>query len=704
MSTSEPIIQDLPDAKRSEEMLSHLAAVIEYSDDAIITKTLNGIISSWNPGAQRLFGYTAAEAVGKSVTLLIPDNYLDEEPGILDRLRRGERIDHYETIRRRKDGELINVSLTVSPIKDGTGRIVGASKIARDITRQKRAEELIREQAHVLALLDTTGRTIASQLDLQNVLQTVTDTATTLTGAKFGAFFYNVTSDQGEAFLLYTLSGAPREAFEKLGLPRNTAIFNPTFTGKGVVRSPDITKDPRYGEMAPHHGMPAGHLSVCSYLAVPVISRFGEVMGGLFFGHPEPDRFTERAEQLVVGVAAQATVAMDNARLYEAAQREIASRERAEAALRETDQRKDEFLATLAHELRNPLAPIRQATMISMTAGASEEQKQWSHEVITRQVRHMSMLLDDLLDISRITRGTLELRTETADLAEVVDAAIETSRPIIDSKHHTLQLDLPAEPTHFTADPMRLAQVLSNLLTNAAKYTDPHGTIVVCATADDQNVEISVTDSGVGLTHEALSAVFTMFSQVRSTQHRSEGGLGIGLALSKGVVELHGGTIEARSAGLGKGSEFIVRIPRQSDAGSLQSTTTAKAPPRTHQRRVLIADDNRDAADSLSMLLQIAGHAVTVAYDGQQALESIETTRPEVALLDVGMPELDGYEVARRVRLDPRIRNTLLIAVTGWGQASDKERALAAGFDVHFTKPVEPTALIDLLGEKLPTR
>ena len=620
MSTSEPIIHDFAEPKRSEEMLSHLAAVIEYSDDAIITKTLNGIISSWNPGAQRLFGYTAAEAIGNPVTMLIPDNHLDEEPGILDRLRRGERIDHYETIRRRKDGELINVSLTVSPIKDGTGRIIGASKIARDITRQKRAEALIREQAHVLALLDTTGRMIVSQLDLQNVLQTVTDTATTLTGAKFGAFFYNVTSEQGDAFLLYTLSGAPREAFEKFGLPRNTAIFNPTFTGKGVVRSPDITKDPRYGKMAPHHGMPAGHLPVRSYLAVPVISRSGEVMGGLFFGHPEPNRFTERAEQLVVGVAAQATVAMDNARLYDEAQREIASRERAEAALRETDQRKDDFLATLAHELRNPLAPIRQATMISMTAGASDAQKQWSHEVITRQVRHMSMLLDDLLDISRITRGTLELRTEIADLAAVVDAAIETSRPIIDSKNHTLQLDLPAEPTHFAADPMRLAQVLSNLLTNAAKYTDPHGTIVIRATADDRNVEMSVTDSGVGLTQEALSAVFTMFSQVRSTQDRSEGGLGIGLALSKGVVELHGGTIEAHSAGLGKGSEFIVRIPRRSVAGSLQATTTDTAPAQTHKRRVLIADDNRDAAESLSMLLQIDGHTVTVAYDGQQAL------------------------------------------------------------------------------------
>jgi len=704
MSTTEPIIQDLADSKPSAEMLSHFAAVIEYSDDAIITKTLNGVISSWNPGAQRLFGYTAAEAIGKPVTMLIPDNHLDEEPGILARLRRGERIDHYETIRRRKDGELINVSLTVSPIKDGTGRIIGASKIARDITRQKRSEELIREQAHVLALLDTTGKTIASQLDLQNVLQTVTDTATQLTGAKFGAFFYNIISDQGEAFLLYTLSGAPREAFEKFGLPRNTAIFNPTFTGKGVVRSPDITKDPRYGKMAPHHGMPKGHLPVRSYLAVPVISRSGDVMGGLFFGHPDPDRFTERAEQLVVGVAAQATVAMDNARLYEAAQREIASRERAEAALRETDQRKDEFLATLAHELRNPLAPIRQATIISMSPGASDEQKQWSHEVITRQVRHMSLLLDDLLDISRITRGMLELRTEMADLAEVVEAAIETSRPVIDAKLHSLQLDLPAEPTQFAADPLRLAQVVSNLLTNAAKYTDPRGTIQVRATADDRNVEISVTDSGVGLTQDALSAVFTMFSQVRSTQDRSEGGLGIGLALSKGVVELHGGTIEAHSAGPGKGSEFIVRLPRRTVAGSLPATTTATAPAQTRKRRVLIADDNRDAADSISMLLQMAGHEVTVAYDGQQALENIETLRPEVALLDIGMPGLDGFEVARRVRLDIRIRNTLLIAVTGWGQASDKARALAAGFDLHFTKPVEPATLIDLLGKKLSTR
>jgi signal transduction histidine kinase/ActR/RegA family two-component response regulator len=535
-------------------------------------------------------------------------------------------------------------------------------------------------------------------------LQTVTDTATRLTGAKFGAFFYNVINEHGESFLLYTLSGAPREAFEKFGLPRNTAVFHPTFTGQGPVRSADITKDPRYGKSAPHHGMPKGHLPVRSYLAVPVISRSGEVMGGLFFGHPETDIFTERAELLVLGVASQAAVAMDNARLYEAAQREIASRERAEAALLEVDQRKDEFLATLAHELRNPLAPIRQATLISMSASASDEQKRWSHEVITRQVHHMSLLLDDLLDISRITRGTLELRTEMTSLKSVVEAAVETSRPVLEAKHHEFSVDLPRATVQFAADPLRLAQVLSNLLTNAAKYTDPHGNIRLRATADQSFVEFSVTDTGVGLSPDALSAVFNMFSQVKSSQDRSEGGLGIGLALSKGVVQLHGGTIEARSAGHGKGSEFVVRIPRRSVSTSVQDVAAGATATGQRKRRVLIADDNRDAADSLAMLLEIEGHTVKVVHDGQQALAEIDASRPDVALLDIGMPEMDGYEVARRVRGDTRFRQTLLIAITGWGQEQDKARAMTAGFDLHFTKPIEPQRLIELLGAELPAR
>ena len=446
--------------------------------------------------------------------LLIPSDHMDEEPAILERLRRGERIDHYTTVRRRKDGALIDVSLTVSPIKDFSGRIIGASKIARDITAQKHAEEALRDQNRVLELLDVSGRSIASQLDLESILQTVTDTATQLSGGQFGAFFYNVANEKGESYVLYTLSGAPREAFEKFGLPRNTPVFNPTFTGQGIVRSADITKDARYGTMEPHRGMPKGHLPVRSYLAVPVVSRTGAVLGGLFFGHPDVGVFTERAERIVSGIAAQAAIAMDNARLYEAAQREIASRERAEAALREIDERKDQFLATLAHELRNPLAPIRQAALISNSPGATEAQKRWSHDVISRQVQHMSLLLDDLLDISRVTRGTLDLRMEMTDLAAVVDAAVETARPTIDAKRHTFTTKLPAEPVLFAADPLRLAQVLSNLLTNAAKYTDPGGSIELRASASEETVTIAVADTGVGLAPDTLSRVFTMFSQV----------------------------------------------------------------------------------------------------------------------------------------------------------------------------------------------
>ncbi len=691
------IARDITRQKYAEELRGRFAAVIESSDDAIITKTLDSIITTWNPAAERIFGYTAKEAIGRPVTILIPEDQRDEEPTILDRVRRGQRIDHYETVRRRKDGTHITVSLSVSPVKDAAGKIIGASKISRDVTRQKYAEQVLREQANVLALLETTGKTIGSKLDLEKVLQTVTDIAMQLSGANFGAFFYNVTNEQGESYVLYTLSGAARAAFEKFGLPRNTPVFHPTFTGAGVVRSGDITQDPRYGTMEPHHGMPKGHLPVRSYLAVPVIARSGEVLGGLFFGHPEPGVFTEGSERLVLGVAAQAAVAMDNARLYEAAQREIANRERAEAALRETDRRKDEFLATLAHELRNPLAPIRQATMISQTPNATEEQKRWSHEVISRQVRHMSLLLDDLLDVSRITRGMLGLRVETAELARIVEAAIEQARPLIDAKLHQLTKSLPAEPVRFAGDPLRLAQVLSNLLTNAAKYTDRGGDIALRAGADAHTVTISVTDTGVGLAAEAIQDVFTMFSQVKGMEDRSEGGLGIGLALAKGLMELHGGTIEARSAGVGHGSEFIMRIPRRDSQSSAAPAAGARTGTVARQRRVLIADDNRDAADSLALLLDIEGHEVVVATNGTDALELIAAERPQIALLDIGMPRMDGYEVARRVRANPALAGIVLVAVTGWGQESDKIRAREAGFDLHFTKPIEPEKLIELL-------
>jgi signal transduction histidine kinase len=560
-----------------------------------------------------------------------------------------------------------------------------------------RAQAALREESRLLEILNLTGQSIASQLEIDKLLQTVTDAATELTGARFGAFFYNAVNERGEEYQLYTLSGAPRAAFAKLGHPRNTALFSPTFRGEGPVRSEDVTRDPRYGSLGPHHGMPQGHLPVRSYLAAPVKSRSGEVLGGLLCGHPEPGRFSERSERLLVGVASQAAIAIDNARLYEAAQIQIADRERAEAALRENDRRKDEFLATLAHELRNPLAPIRQAALVSRSANATEEQKAWGHEVITRQVHNMSLLLDDLLDISRITRGTLELRRQPTTLAAVVDSAVETARPAIDDKRHTLTIDLPDPAIELEVDPLRLSQVLSNLLTNAAKYTDPEGHIAVYATQDGGEVVIHVSDDGIGISAEQLPNIFEMFSQVREIQERSAGGLGIGLALSRGLIELHGGRITARSAGLGKGSEFAVHLPIGTIRHAEPATRTPPELASSRQRRVLVADDNVDAGESLAMLLRLDGHDVQLARNGPEALELFERTRPEIAILDIGMPGLSGYDVARRIRQHHQSTEVTLIALTGWGQESDKARAASAGFDHHFTKPVEPGELSALL-------
>ncbi len=559
------------------------------------------------------------------------------------------------------------------------------------------AQADLREESRLLEILNQTGQAIASQLDIEKLLQTVTDAATSLTGARFGAFFYNRVNEQGEDYLLYTLSGAPREAFEKFGHPRATAVFAPTFRGEATVRSDDITRDPRYGTMAPHHGMPPGHLPVRSYLAVPVKSRLGEVFGGLFLGHPETGRFNERTGRLIEGVAAQAAIAIDNARMYEAAQAQIANRQRAEASLRDSDRRKDEFLATLAHELRNPLAPIRQAVTISQNPAASDAQKSWSHEVITRQVQHMSLLLDDLLDISRITRGTLELRRKRTQLANVIESAVETARPAIDTKRHSLAVHLPQVPLLLDVDPLRLSQVLSNLLTNAAKYTDPEGHIRIEGELVGGEVLMRVIDDGIGIAPEALPRIFTMFSQVRSVQDRSDGGLGIGLALSRGLIELHGGRLEAHSAGLGQGSEFVVRMPASVHVQPAPSAPSVAGEAPLRRRRVLVADDNVDAGESLAMLLRLDGHEVELATNGPQALEVFERTQPDIAILDIGMPGLNGYEVAMRIRQKAQNRITL-IAVTGWGQEADKARAAASGFDHHFTKPVEPAALSALVG------
>ena len=372
-----------------------------------------------------------------------------------------------------------------------------------------------------------------------------------------------------------------------------------------------------------------------------------------------------------------------------------------EAALREVDARKDRFLATLSHELRNPLAPIRNAAQILGSTALPPERLRWAQAVIQRQVKHMSWLLDDLLDVARITQGKLELKKTRVSLTSIVDAAVEAARPLLDEKRHHLIVDLPPEVPTLEADPLRLAQVVSNLLNNAAKYTDSGGRIELSARVAMRMVSLTVKDNGIGIPPQSLDRIFDMFAQIDSQSSRTEGGLGIGLSLVKGLVEMHGGTTDVASGGIGQGSEFTVNLPLPArDMDAAQTAPPDAVAADATGRRVLIADDNKDAADSLAMLLEIDGHEVRVAHSGHAALALAQTFRPEIALLDIGMPELSGYQVAAALRKEPWGKAMQLIALTGWGQESDRRRTKAAGFDWHLTKPIDVDMLYTVLKDR----
>ena len=516
-------IRDVTHERLAEGARAHLAAIVESSDDAIVSKSADGTIRSWNRAAERLFGHAAEEAVGQPITLIIPPDRIDEEDQILGRLRRGERVDHFETVRVSKSGRRIHVALTISPIRDGSGVVVGASKIARDITERKAAEQ---------------------------------------------------------------------------------------------------------------------------------------------------------AQQQTIGEL-----------------------KRAEEALREADRRKDEFLAVLAHELRNPLAPIRYAIAMARKEDRSDAQRRQAQAIIERQVEQMGRLLDDLLDVSRITRGTLLLRRSAVDLASAVMAAQESARPLIEARSHTLVVKLPQAPLRLVADPVRLAQVLANLLINAAKYTDSGGHIELEARREGGGLVIVVRDNGIGISAEMMPRIFTLFAQASPALERSEGGLGIGLSLVRGLVALHGGTVSAHSSGSGQGSEFVVRLPIGNPAEHDETRPPAPSPVRAYSKRLrlLVADDNRDSAATCAALLEASGHQVSVAHTGREAYDLACRLEPDALLLDIGMPELNGYQLAQRIRATDWGRGAMLIAISGWGQAQDKRRAITAGFDQHLTKPIDPDGLEALL-------
>jgi PAS domain S-box-containing protein len=376
---------------------------------------------------------------------------------------------------------------------------------------------------------------------------------------------------------------------------------------------------------------------------------------------------------------------------------DLTRRKRLEEELLESDRRKDQFLATLAHELRNPLAPVRYAVKVLEMKGPATREMQWAVDVIERQTQHMARLIDDLLDVNRISRNALELRKENVELASIINAAVEASRPFIEENRQELILNVPSEPIYLEADPVRLAQVFSNLLNNASKYSKtPDGGRIIWVTAeqDGSRAVVKVRDSGIGIAPSMLPKIFEMFTQIGRSIGQSEGGLGIGLALAKSLAEMHSGTIEAHSEGIGKGSEFTVRLPLVQSARAARSSAAASPAEPASKRRILIADDNHDVLESFEVMLRMLGHEVATATDGLEVLEKAAKFWPEIVVLDVGMPKLDGFETARRLREQPWGRDAVLIAITGWGSEKDKKQSAEAGFNIHLVKPVDAATIL----------
>jgi PAS domain S-box-containing protein len=433
------------------------------------------------------------------------------------------------------------------------GAVTGSLGTVQDITAQMLTKELLREQAEALQIINDLGRVLSAELDLKKLVQALTDGATSLVGAQFGAFFYNVLDAGGGSYMLYALSGIDRRQFERSPIPRAT-LFGPTFRSDGIIRLDDVTQDPRVDQTEPHRGTPFGYLPVKSYLAVPVTSRSGEVLGGLFFGHAKPGEFTDGDERVMVGLAAQAAIAIDNARLFDAVQK---AREAAEVANR----LKDEFLATVSHELRTPLNAVLGWTSLLRGTQMDDARRAKALETIERNARLQQKIVEDLLDVSRIIAGQLRLDKEPMPFRPVVESAIESMRPVAAAKSIDLAVELGDDPAIIIGDAARLHQVVSNLLSNAIKFTPDGGAVRVALDVTESRVELVVADTGAGIAPAFLPHVFERFRQGDARVTRAHGGLGLGLAIVRHLTDMHGGSVAAVSAGEGKGSTFIVRLP-----------------------------------------------------------------------------------------------------------------------------------------------
>ena len=558
-----------------------------------------------------------------------------------------------------------------------------ANSIAVGIER-KRAEERLEEQARVMQTLNRVGATVASELDRETIVQTVTDAATELTTAAVGAFFYNVIDPRtGETVLLYKLSGAPQGTFQKLPQPRATALFGPTFRGEEVVRIADLQHDPRYDTSAPYFGLPHGDLPVRSYMGVSVKGRDGQVIGGLFFGHPQPGVFTEQHQHLAVGIASWASVALENAQLFERAQ--------------EVSRTKDEFLAVLSHELRTPLNAIIGWSRMLQDGLVGPGRVAHALSVIERNARLQTQLVEDLLDVSRIVSGKLRLEIRTVDLGAVLQSAMDAVRPATTNKNIQVTALIGTDTGQVRGDADRIEQVVWNLLANAVKFTQAGGRIDVTLQQTEAAAEIIVSDNGQGIAPEFLPHVFDRFRQADGGASRKHGGLGLGLALVRALTEAHGGSVHADSAGLGQGATFTVRLPlQQASVADAAAPPAGRAPSPITGKRVLVVDDDDDARELLAITLESAGAIALLASSVREALKLFDQEHPDLVLADLAMPDEDGFDLIRILRARPEEQGGRVpaIAVTAYASGAERDNTLRAGFDAHVAKPYDSGALL----------
>jgi PAS domain S-box-containing protein len=682
-------------ASSNEDLATrHLAKIVDSSDDAIVSKDLHGTILSWNAAAERMFGYTAAEAIGQSIRIIIPDVRQSEEDFVLGEIRAGRSVRHYETVRQRKDGTFIPISLTVSPIYNDQGVIIAASKIARDITEKARLLAATHAQATILRTLSEVGVSVAASLEQGAIVQNVIDAATTVTHAEVGAFFYNVIDGQtGDTDTLYALSGLANDAFEGLPQPRSTGVFASASYSDGVVRLDDVTKDPPYEHNPLQHGVD-GHQPVRSYLAVPVKTASGEVLGGLFFGHSKAGVFSAEDEQLALGIAAWASVALENARLYKAA--------------READRLKDEFLAVLSHELRTPLNAIVGYSRLLRGGILSGEKAARALETLERNATSLAQIVEDVLDVSRIVSGKIRLDVQPVELPLVVHNAVATVQPAADAKAIRVQTVIDPRVGPVSGDPNRLQQVVWNLLSNAVKFTPKNGRVQVRVECVNSHVEIVVSDTGIGIRTDFLPHVFERFRQADAGLSRQTAGLGLGLSIVRHIIEMHGGSVDAASDGEGRGSTFRVRLPLMivHDVSSTVRETrehprTEKQAPLTGLRnltgiRVMAIDDEEDALGLLRVVLEAAGAEVVTTSSPTDGLKDIGDIKPDVLVVDLGMPQMDGFNFITRIRAstDVDVREIPAAALTAFARSEDRTKALDSGFEMHLAKPVDPGELV----------